>query len=131
MIWRLEMLKKIFLSLFVLLLLSSQGHAYESGHSEKNYFKRVFFTEMRGVANILASPVELVRTPLAEGKYHKYLWPITSFPRSFTNVMARITSGVYDVAFSPVFYLFSKDTTPITHPMGLPDYPWQFKEENF
>ncbi len=125
------MLKKIFLSLFVLLLFSTQGHAYDLDHSEKNYFKRVFLAEVRGVANILASPAELIRTPVAEGKYHKYFWPVTSFPRAFTNILTRITSGVYDVAFSPIFHMFSNDMTPITHPMGLPDYPWQFKEENF
>lgn len=131
MIWRKSMLKKIAVVFFLVLFLANQAYAYDLEHSDQNYFKRVLSVEARGIANILASPVEFVRTPFAEGHYHKYFWPITSFPRSFTNLMARLSSGVYDVAFSPIFQMFSNDITPITHPMGLPDYPWQFKEENF
>lgn len=118
---------KKFAAVFILLLtMTGSAHAYDTGHTDKGYFQRVLMAEKRGILNAVGLPLELVRTPIAESGEHKWLWPVTFFPRFLTNVFGRTVSAVNDILIAPLFYYpFSDDMTPFTEPLGLPEYPWQ------
>ena len=110
---------------------SSQARAFETGRSDKSVFKKILQTEARGLLNIAGLPAELIRTPVVEAKMHRWLWPVTFVPRFINNLLVRSISAVYDIAFYPFILPFNGDTTPLTDPMGLSEYPWQIKEYDF
>jgi len=102
--------------------------AYDTHRTDKGAFRRILSAEKRGVLNLISIPLELVRTPVVEARIHKRAWPLTLLPRLFTNIMIRTASSVQDIVFSPVFLSFSNDMTPLTSPLGLPDYAWEFRD---
>ena len=112
--------------LFLVLFLScvSLAQAGEDGRTSKGAWAREGIVLGRGVLNILGMPFELIRTPAVEPSTHQWLWPITSIPRSITNVIARATSGVNDLLIYPFVVPFTNDISPLTEPMGLPEYVW-------
>ena len=125
-------MKKYAAFLIAVLMTAGPAYGYDTGRrSDRNVFQRIAVAEGRGILNVVGMPLELVRTPIAEAKRHKWIWPVSFVPRLITNIIGRSTSAVYDIAFSPIIYPFSNDTTPLTDPMGLPDYPWQIGENYF
>ncbi len=110
--------------LLILFSSASLAQASEDGRTTKGGFAREGIVLGRGVLNILGAPFELIRTPAAELSTHKWLWPVTSIPRSITNVIARATSGVNDILIDPFVVPFTNDISPLTEPMGLPEYVW-------
>lgn len=128
-------MKKILCFLIVLfILLPAAPHslqAYDTRRTDKGVFARILQAEKRGWLNWIGVPAEIVRTPVAQSKSHRWTWPVTMVPSLVTNVFIRLTSGLYDVVASPLVLPFTNDMTPLTEAMGLPDYPWQIKTEGF
>ncbi len=79
----------------------------------------------RGVLNLVSFPLEVVRTPAVETGAHHYLWIFSSVPRTFRNVIYRLSSGLYDIAFYPFATPFVEEAPPFTQKMGLSNYIWQ------
>ena len=125
------MKKLVMLGVVLSLFAVPAAYAYDTGRSEDGYFTRCMKIEGRGFLNLLSIPAELVRTPVVEARAHKWVWPVTSVPRFFSNLVSRIVSGAYDIVFSPFIQPFTNEITPLTDPMGLPDYGWQFHEGDF
>lgn len=121
-------MKKIWIAAVLVTLMTAPAQAYDTGRSEDSFLKRWLSVEARGFVNLVSTPFELVRTPVVEARSRKWIWPVSSVPRFITNVFARATSSVYDIAFSPFVQPFTNDVTPLTEPLGLPDYAWQFEE---
>lgn len=115
----------------ILSLLAAPAFAYDTGRSDDSFLKRWATVEARGVMNLISAPLEVVRTPVVESRTHKWIWPVSSVPRLFGNIFSRVVSSVYDIAFSPFVQPFTNDITPLTEPMGLPDYAWIFDEGDF
>lgn len=122
-------MRRLLAALVVLsLIFSGNLYAYETGRTTMGPGKRVLTAEGRGLLNLVGLPLEVIRTPIAEARRHKRIWPITFLPRMITNIFARATSSVQDIVIAPFVLPFSNDMTPLTEPMGLPDYPWQIGE---
>ena len=117
-------MKKIIFGLILFLSCISLAQASEDGRTTKGGFVREGMVLGRGVLNILGSPFELIRTPATEPSTHKWLWPVTSIPRSVTNFIVRATSGVNDILVYPFVAPFTNDISPLTEPMDLPEYVW-------
>jgi hypothetical protein len=105
--------------------------AYEDGRTDHGVLMRLLIVEGRGLANAVALPLEIPRTVVQEHRYHRWLWPATFIPRMLTNIFMRATSAVNDVAFFPWILPFTDDISPLTEGVGLPEYPWNFDEEDF
>ncbi len=98
------------------------------GRSELNPFQRSGYVFVRGLTNVLTSPLELYRTLKTEQQLHPKIWPVSYVPRTLYNFLIRISSGAYDMTIFPVFVVpFSDDIRPFTHFYDLPDYPWQLE----
>ncbi len=120
------MKKAFFLILF--LMISSHVYAFtDDGRTTHGPFTRLLIVEGRGIASLAASPLELIGTGVREAEAHPRVWPITYVPRFLTNFVARLISGVNDIVFYPFQVPFTDDLSPMTEPMGLPDYPWHWK----
>ncbi len=98
---------------------------------EHGGLKRVVKAKARGLLNVVGLPLELVRTPVDEYKTSPWTATFTFIPRTLTNIFTRAVSAVYDLGFSPFILPFTNDMTPLTEPMGLPDYPWQVTADEF
>lgn len=121
-------MKKILTITILVTMLAAPAYAYDTGRSDDSFLKRWLSVEARGFVNIVSTPFELIRTPVVESRTHKWIWPVSFVPRLISNIFVRAVSGVYDIAFSPFVQPFTNDTTPMTEPLGLPDYAWQFEE---
>ena len=117
-------MRKAILCLVFLLSLSATAHALEDGRTTHGVLAREGIVLGRGLLNLLGFPFELIRTPIAEPSTHKWIWPVTSIPRSLTNVLARASSAAHDIIVYPWVVPFTDDLSPITEPMGLPKYVW-------
>ncbi|PIW61648.1 MAG: hypothetical protein COW13_03125 [Candidatus Omnitrophica bacterium CG12_big_fil_rev_8_21_14_0_65_50_5] len=123
--------KTLILVILLMGIFCTQTHASDSWRSERGYFGRLLTVEARGLLGAVAAPLELVRTPVAERINHKWLWPVTFLPRFVNNIVTRVVSSIYDIAAYPFILPFSNDITPLTDPMGLPDYAWQLGDSAF
>jgi len=81
--------------------------------------------------NIVGMPAEIPRTFIHEAKEHPWVSPFTGSLRLVNNIFLRTTSAVNDIAFFPLIAPFTDDLSPLTEPMGMPEYPWQAREEEF
>lgn len=117
-------MKKAALCLVFMLTLSASAYALEDGRTTHGVLAREGIVLGRGVLNLFGFPFELIRTPIAEPSTHKWVWPVTSIPRSITNALARASSAVNDIIVYPFVVPFTDDLSPITEPMGLPKYVW-------
>ena len=96
------------------------------GRSELNPFQRSGYVFVRGITNVVTSPLEFVRTFKVERQWHPKAWPVSYLPRSVYNLLIRVSSGAYDMTIHPAFVVpFSDDIRPFTRVYDLPDYPWQ------
>ena len=100
------------------------------GRSDLSPFRRSGSVFVRGITNVLTSPLEAVRTFKVERQWHPKAWPVSYIPRTLYNFLIRVSSGAYDMAFMPFFVVpFTDDIRPFTHVYDLPDYPWQILSE--
>ena len=86
--------------------------------------KKMLIVEGRGWVNLVTFPGEFVCAYKTEKKEHPKVWGVTYFPRVFANTLTRIGSGVNDVLVGPWYVLATKDATPLTRRLDLPDYVW-------
>lgn len=117
-------MRKAALCLILMLSLTSSAYALEDGRTEQGVAGRFGIVLGRGLLNLIGTPFELIRTPIAEVDNHKWLWPITFIPRAINNVVIRATSAVNDLVVYPWMVPFTDDLSPITEPFGLPQYVW-------
>ncbi len=107
------------------LILSPVYASGEDGYSTRGPLVRAAGVEGRGILNLAGLLFEIPRTWAEETKLHSRLWPVTYVPRLLTNILIRGTSAIYDVFLKPWPALFTEDLSPLTEPMGLPEYPWK------
>ncbi|HXV27390.1 MAG TPA: hypothetical protein VD913_00345 [bacterium] len=118
------------LTFFIFLSVASPLFAAVDGQTDHGPLTRIAIVEGRGLTNLLALPlVDLPRTVGSEVRMHHWLWPVSVIPRIATHLVIRVTSSFYDIAVYPWKAPFSNDISPITEPMGLPEYPWQGWED--
>lgn len=123
-------MKKFWILVLFLLLVSDLHAAEVEGQTTHGPLTRIAIVETRGISNFAAIPlVDFPRTVATEVRMHHWLWPVTFIPRFITNTLIRVASSVYDVAFYPWMAPFTDDISPITEPMGLPEYPWRGWED--
>lgn len=128
-------MKKLAGILAVFILFASNASAADievtrEGRSDLNGFQRSGYVFVRGLTNVVTSPLELIRTFNVEREWHPKAWPVSYPFRSIYNILLRVSSGAYDFAFMPFFVVpFTDDIRPFTRFYDLPDYPWQ-KELN-
>jgi len=84
---------------------------------------------IRGLVNLVTSPLEFLRTPVVEQREHKWLWPITFIPRAARNGIYRAASGLNDILFYPVVAPFMDENPPLTEQVGISNYIWQGGDE--
>ncbi len=84
---------------------------------------------IRGIGNFVMTPLEIVRTPVAESKEHPRLWPVTFLPRAVRNMVYRACSGVYDIVFYPFAAPFVDEVPPLTEKMGIAEDIWEFEDD--
>ncbi len=122
-------MRKVFLlSFFYFLTLPL--YAEVDGRTTHGPLTRIAIVEARGISNFAAIPlVDFPRTLATEVRMHHWLWPVTFIPRFTTNFLIRFSSSIYDMAFYPWIVPFTDDISPITEPMGLPEYPWRGWED--
>ena len=123
--WRGPMRKIIFPFLLVLLTAAAPPRMSQDGRTTMGPWHRYGYVFMRGVTNIVTSPVEFIRTVPAEIEIHKYIWPVTYPFRAATHFFVRATSGVNDGLLLAPVSLFTDDISPMTEGFNLPEYPWQ------
>jgi len=92
---------------------------------EPNFFKRIWDVQSRGVVNIATCWGEMIRAFGLEKADHPKAWPLTYFPYAFGNSLLRLGSGINDAAILPFYVNATKDSTPITERMDLPEYFWK------
>ena len=109
--------KQYLLTALILFMGCSPLFATEMTMGEKS--ARIPELMTRGVLAAVYTPYELIRTPTNERKEHPRLWPVTSVPRTITNIAYRLTSATYDIAFYPFAAPFVDETPPLTEKMGL------------
>ena len=117
-------MKKAAFLFALLLMLNTFAYASEDGRTTKGVWGREGIVLGRGLLNLVGAPFELIRTPVAETKVHTKAWPITSIPRTITNAFTRFASGAYDFLAYPFVVPATDDLSPLTEPMGLPEYVW-------
>jgi hypothetical protein len=117
-------MRKMVLGLVFMLSLSSAAYALEDGRTTHGVLAREGIVLGRGILNIIGTPLELIRTPIAEWGIHKWVWPVTFIPRAATNAITRASSAVNDIVVYPWMVPFTDDLSPITESMGLPEYAW-------
>ena len=118
-------MRKVLLVSFFFLI-TSPLYASVDGRTTHGPLTRMAIVEGRGLVNLLALPlVDIPRTTVNEVRMHHWLWPATVVPRILTHLMIRVVSSIYDIAFYPWIAPFTDDISPLTEPMGLPEYPWQ------
>ena len=118
-------MKKIILVLATILLWVSPLYAATDGHTKRGPVLRPEMVFFRGVGNLAAIPLEPFTSLGREFETHHWLWPVTFPFRLVNNVIVRSTSAVVDLFVNPWIVPFTDDISPLTEPMGLPDYPWQ------
>lgn len=116
-------MKKIFF-LILLLTLSSAAYAETDGRTDRGVWAREGMVLGRGLLNVPGTVVEVFTTPLREPEIHPKAWPLTGLLRIPMNVITRAASAVNDIAIFPWVVPFTDDLSPITEPMGLPEYAW-------
>lgn len=122
-------MRRVLISLTVIMsFLAGPLFAYDTHRTDEGAFRRILSAETRGFLNLISTPLEVVRTPYAEARRHKWIWPLTMIPRTISNILIRTASSVQDIVISPISLSFSNDMTPLTYPLGLPDYAWDFRE---
>ena len=122
-------MKKIAIILGFLCIATPAFGSDVDGRTEKGVLARTGSVMTRGLLNVVGAPLEIPTTFMRETEDHSRLWPLTGIPRSINNIFIRAASGVNDFFFMPFSTAFSNDISPMTEPMGLPDYPWQVHEE--
>ena len=120
-------MKKILFLIFLSAALSSPLFAAEDGYSTQGPLGRMGAVMGRGVGNMVGLPFEIPRTLQQETEMHSRMWPLTFAPRLFTNIFTRGTSAANDIFFFPWAAPWMRDLSPLTKPMGLPEYPWEFQ----
>jgi len=114
-------------SLLHLFALTPQANADPGEHNGAAKSGIVF---VRGVVNLGTFLLEIPRTTVSEIRIHPKIWPLTFLPRAVANMFLRIASGLTDFIFYPLSAPFYDDVIdPLTRHMGLPDYAWQFDED--
>lgn len=108
----------------VLFLLPCMAYAGTDGRTEKGAWAREGIVLGRGLLNIPGTAVEVIATPMREPSIHPKAWPITGLIRIPTNVIYRAVSAVNDLVVYPFVVPFTNDISPLTEPMGLPEYAW-------
>ena len=117
-------MRKTLLGLVLLISLCSVAYASEDGRTKHNGFVRELMVLDRGVLNVIGTPLEIIRTPIAEWDTHHWLFPITSIPRTLTNAVIRASSAGNDIIVSPFVVPFTDDISPLTESFDLPEYVW-------
>ena len=120
------MKKSIFTILLCLMMASS---AYSNaplvdGRTDASAKSRPWMVLKRGLLNGFGLPVEFPRTFIAEKEIHPIIWPATAIPRSFNNFFVRAASAAHDIFFFPWYAAYTDDLSPLSEPMGIPEYPW-------
>ena len=106
-------------------LLSGTMPLFAAGKKEeKSTGKKMLIVEGRGWTNLATFPGEFGRAYQTEKKDHPKAWGITYLPRVYANSLTRIGSGLNDILVGPWYVLATKDTTPLTRRLDLPDYVW-------
>ena len=118
-------MKKFSLLLSFFLIASSAAHASVDGRTTRGPVARPLMMMSRGLMNVAGFPAEISSTVVREIEIHEKSWPVFYPLRLVTNVFVRLSSGINDVLFMPFIVPFTDDISPITEPMGLPEYPWQ------
>ena len=95
------------------------------GRTEHGPFVRPFMVIGRGLGNLAGIAVEPFATLGREFEMHHWEWPVTYPLRLINNILVRASSAVVDIAINPWIVPFTDDISPLTEPMGLPNYPWQ------
>lgn len=122
------MKKKLVLLFAFFLALQSTAFAYEDGRTDKGVWGRLGMVESRGLLNLIGLPCEFIRTGAVEKTVHPKAWPVTYIPKLFYNVFGRASSAANDVLVYPFIAPFTNDLSPMTEPLGLSTYPWEWSE---
>lgn len=118
-------MKKIVLGLMLFLLSGNLSYASsQDGRTDHNVFVREGIVLGRGLLNVVGTAVEVIATPVREHQIHSKIWPISGLIRIPTNVFTRAASAVNDLVVYPFMVPFTDDLTPLTEPMGIPEYAW-------
>src|SRR5262245_41869055 len=107
-------MRKIMMVLILMLSISAPLYALEDGRTDKGVMGRELTVLGRGLLNIVGTPLEIIRTPIAETKMHKWAWPVTFIPRAVTNILIRATSAVNDIVVYPWVVPSTDDLSPLT-----------------
>ncbi len=120
-------MKKTILPMLLLILTVSPLYASADGRVKQGPGSRSLRVIGRGLANLVALPLEISSTVVREREMHPKTWPAyAAFPgRIFTNLAVRSASVVNDVVALPWAALFTDDLSPLSEGMGLPEYAWQ------
>lgn len=117
-------MKKTILLLAVFVLIASSAFADTEERTTKGFWGKEGTVMGRGAVNILTCLSEHYYTIVREKKLYPESHAISYIPKSFLNVITRISSGAYDMIPLAIMAPFTDNLTPLTKPMGLPDYPW-------
>jgi opacity protein-like surface antigen len=121
-------MKKIIMILSLVVLIAPAAFAADvDGRTGSGTLGRAGNAFGRGLLNVVGFPFEISSTMIRETETHSWLWPITGLPRLGNNIFVRAASTVNDLFFLPLSAPFSNDVSPLTEPMGLPEYPWQIQ----
>ena len=119
-------MKKVLMLILAGLFLAAPLYAEDiDGRTSLGTMARIGHVMKRGVVNALTTPAEFLRTPRLEKLIHPKAWPITMFPRTFTNTAIRMTSAGHDIFVFPLYLPFTNDISPWTEAFDLPEYAFQ------
>lgn len=118
----------ISLIIFIFLATTNLYALDQDGRTTHNALVRPWMVVGRGIANIAGLPFEIPLTMAREADIHSRFWPVSFVPRTLNNMFIRSASAANDVFFSSLWQApYTDDLSPLTEPMGLPEYPWQFE----
>ena len=118
-------MKKIVLLVVLSLFLCVPAQAAVDGHTSAGPWTREAMVISRGLINLATLPLEIPRSFNQEKEWHTKLWPVTGLPRAFDNIFMRWASSLHDILIFPWVVPYTDDLSPLTEPMGLPEYPWE------
>ncbi len=118
-------MKKMLLIISLLILFPAVLKADTvDGRTDRGVFAREGIVLGRGILNLPGTVLEVIATPVREHTIHAKAWPLTGLIRIPTNVFARAASAVNDIVVYPFMVPFTNDISPLTEPMGIPEYAW-------
>lgn len=110
---------------FVFSILAAGKLSAAETSAETKPLKRILDVQGRGFVNMATCWGEMIRAYGKQKEAHPKAWPLTYFPYAFGNTLLRLGSGANDVAVLPFYVNATKNSTPITERLDLPEYYWK------